>query len=202
MSKVNVKMAEKLLTCEVRLAFSYLFKMRPPMEGGGGEPKYAATLIFDEAGAKSPQFLALQGAVKAAVKEKWGDKVPTGLRNPFRKNEERSADGYKGFPDGGFFINVSSKQKPGVVDRNLNEVIDEKDVYSGCYIRASLNVFAYDKAGNRGVAFGLNNVQKIRDGESLGGRTRPDEDFKPLGDDGGSGSAGAAAGSSVDDLFK
>jgi hypothetical protein len=191
-----LKMADKLLTPEACFAFVYLFEKRPPMAGSAGDPKYAATLIFDAAATKTPQFAQMQAAVKAAVKEKFGDKVPAGMRNPFRKNEERSVDGYKGFPEGGVFINVTSTQRPGVIDRKMNEIIDPKEIYSGFYGRASLSCYAYDKAGNKGVAFGLNNVQKIRDGESLGGRSRPTEDFQPLGDD-----AAGAGDASVDSLF-
>ena len=70
--------------------------------------------------------------------------------------------------------------KPGIVDRQLNEIIDSTEVYSGCYARASINFFPYNQAGNKGIACGLNNIQKLEDGEYLGGRSRPEDDFEAL----------------------
>jgi hypothetical protein len=84
-----------------------------------------------------------------------------------------------------YFINCSSKTKPGVVDKDLNEILDPEEVYSGCYARVSVNFFPYNTNGNKGVGCGLNNLQKIADGDYLGGRTRAEDDFEAWGDEGG-----------------
>ena len=90
------------------------------------------------------------------------------------------------YPPGSVYINVRSKQPPGIVSRFAGEdgrplrITDPSEVYSGCQVRASLNVFAYDRAGNRGISLGLNNVQKLADGERLDGRLKAEDDFEAL----------------------
>ena len=80
-----------------------------------------------------------------------------------------------------YFLNATSNQKPGIVDKDLNEILDPDEVYSGCWGRVSLNFYPFDVSGNRGVGVGLNNVQKLKDGERLGGaRASAESDF---GDD-------------------
>jgi hypothetical protein len=76
------------------------------------------------------------------------------------------------------FLNANSKSAPGVVDKALNEIIDKEEFYSGCWGRASINFFPYDSNGNRGIGVGLNNVQKLKDGDRLGGsRASAEDDF-------------------------
>ena len=75
------------------------------------------------------------------------------------------------------------------MDSHVQDIIEEKDFYPGCYARATVRAFAYDQAGNRGVAFGLQNIQKLADGEPLGGRTKPHDDFEPVDDDVANGGA-------------
>jgi len=153
------------------------------MAGSTQEPKYGLTMLFS----KDDDISALKKAAEDACAEKWGadkSKWPKNLRSPFRDQGEKD---YEGYEEGAVFVNATSKQRPGLVDASMNDIIDESEFYAGCYARASINAFAYDTAGNRGVAFGLNNVQKLKDGEPLGGRTRPEDDFEPVG---GSGSNG------------
>lgn len=160
----------KLITPEARLSFPSLFVPRAPMEGSAGEPKYGCTLLFP----KTADLSALKAAASAAVKEKWPSGAPKGLRSPFRDGSEKDLDGYAGC----IFINVSSARKPGVVDENLQPIIEANGIYAGCYVRASVRAYAYEKAGNRGVAFGLNNIQKVRDGEPFGAAaSKPEDDF-------------------------
>ena len=82
-----------------------------------------------------------------------------------------------------YFVNASSKTAPGVVDKDVQPVLDSTEVYSGCYARASVNFYPFNKAGNRGIACGLNNVQKLADGDYLGGRSRAEDDFDAVEDD-------------------
>ncbi len=182
----------KLITPEGRLSFPNLFVPRAPMEGQAGEAKYSCTLIFP----KDADLSALKAAASAAVREKWGDKKPANLRSPFRDGDEKELDGYAGCT----FINISSKQKPGVVDENVQPIIDASAIYAGCYVRASVRAYAYEKAGNRGVAFGLNNIQKTRDGEAFGGGpSRAEDDFAAVA--GAKAAAKPAAASDFEDPF-
>lgn len=175
-------MATKVITPEFRVSFPNVFRTAKPMAGATGDPKYGLTALFK----KGEDISALKAAAEEACIEKWGpkDKWPKNLRSPFRDAGEKEFDGYV---EGAIFINATSKQRPGLVDANMNDIIDETEFYAGCYARASINAFAYDTAGNRGVAFGLNNVQKLRDGEPLGGRTRPEDDFEPVAEGAGAG---------------
>lgn len=171
-----------LLTPLGRLSYPNLFRPRAKEEGG--EPVYGCTLIFDEAAQKTPEYTALKKAAAATAKEKWGDKMPATLRSPFRDGADKEQEGYG---EGKIFINISSKQKPGIVGTRRDpatgkpEVIDDESlIYAGCYVIASVRPYAYEAKGNKGVAFGLQNIQKRKDGDSLGGRTRADEDFEAV----------------------
>ena len=82
-----------------------------------------------------------------------------------------------------YFVNANSATAPGVVDANRNEILDKSEVYSGVYGRASITFYAFNANGNRGIACGLNNLQKIRDGEPLGGRASAESDFATADDE-------------------
>ena len=94
-------------------------------------------------------------------------------------DDERNDDAYKGH----YFINANSNTQPQIVDKNVKPILDRSEVYSGCYARVSLNFYAFNNNGNKGVACGLGNIQKIRDGESLSGRSSAADDFTTVVDD-------------------
>jgi hypothetical protein len=166
--------SENLMTPEFRVSFPYVFRPSKPMAGSNNDPKYTVTMLFP----KGADLSALKAAAQAAAVEKWGaGKLPKGLRSPFRDQGEKDFAGYE---EGAVFVTATSKQRPGLVDQRVVEILEEKDFYPGCYARATVRAFAYDNAGNRGVAFGLQNVQKTRDGEPLGGATRATDDFQPV----------------------
>ena len=169
---------DNVMTPKFRVSFPNVFRPGKVMQVGA-EPKYNVTMLF-ESGA---DLSALRKAAQEAVEEEWGPdktKWPKNMRNPFRDQGEKEFEGYV---KGAKFINATSKQRPGLVDSKVQDIIDEKDFYPGCYARATVRAFAYDQAGNRGVAFGLQNIQKLADGEPLGGRTKPQEDFEPMLED-------------------
>lgn len=154
--------------------------------------------------------MAFEACVKkwGADKAKWPAKNPVtgqgGVRSPFRDQAERGKISEEtgalvlpaGLVAGAIFCNFKSEQKPGVVDENVQDIIDTSKLYSGVWLRATVNAYAYDNKGNAGVAFGLNNVQKIKDGEPLGGnRTRATDDFAPIA---GATPTGSVAGSGSD----
>ena len=78
---------------------------------------------------------------------------------------------------GHWFINANSKTAPQIVDKAVKPILNRDEVYSGCYARVSLNFYAFNSNGNKGIACGLGNIQKIRDGEPLGGRSLATDDF-------------------------
>ena len=172
---------QNVMTPKFRASFANVFRPGKAMEEGG-EPKYGVMMLFD----KDADLSALKAAAQRAVVDKWGaDKAkwPKNLRSPFRDQAEKEGDAYVA---GAYFITATSKQKPGLVDQRNQPIIDESEFFSGCYARATVRAFAYDKAGNRGVAFGLQNVQKLADGEPLGGgRVPAEKEFEPVETGGG-----------------
>ena len=169
-------MTTRVVTGKVRTAHCYVCAARRNELNGKDEFSTQIIVSKDDTATVS----ALKAAAKAALSAKWGDKVPAKVRNPMRDGDtETKADGspmgdvYKN----SFFMNVKSMQRPGIIDANGVELIGSNDVSGGDYVRVSLNAFAYDQAGNRGVSFGLNNVQLLSKGESLGGRSSAADDF-------------------------
>ena len=118
-------------------------------------------------------------AAKEAGKAKFNGKIPAKLKTTLRDGDTDESIDSDENPEyaGHYFIRVSSKTKPGIVDADVNPIMDAGEIYSGMYGRASINFFAYNTAGNRGISAGLNNVQKTRDGDFLGGRSKADDDF-------------------------
>lgn len=185
---------EKLFTPEFRVSFAHVFQPQPPMAGSkpDAKPKYGVTMLF----APGADLSKLKAAAGAAAQEKFGKRLQdpvfaAKVRSPFRDQGEKPE--LEGYVKGSIFINATSQQKPGLVDENVQSIIESHKFYSGCYAIATVNAFAYEQMGNVGVAFGLNNIQKVRDGDPLGGRTRPEDDFKPA--------APAAAGAPATGLF-
>lgn len=172
----------KVVTGKVRLSYVYVFE--PRAEEDGQEPKYSVCLLIPKSDRQTLTRIkdAVEAAKTAGV-SKWGGKVPPNLKMPLRDGDAERPDQ----PEfaGHYFLNANSKTKPGVVDAKLNPIIDSTEVYSGCYGRASVNFYAFDAKGNRGVACGLNNLQKLADGDYLGGRSRAEDDFDAVdsGDD-------------------
>jgi len=164
-------------TPRFRLSFPNLFEPSKPKNAPESqEKKYSCTMLFDE----DADLSELKAAAAAAVKEKWGDNPPADMRKPFRDQGDKEYDGYV---KGAKFITASSKQRPGVVDKNVKPIIDPADIYPGCYCIATVRAFAYGGKGTGfrpGVAFGLQNIQKVADGESLSGRTTAENDFAPI----------------------
>lgn len=112
---------------------------------------------------------------------KWGGKIPPNLKLPLRDGDiDRPED--EAYANS-FFLNANSRQAPQVVDRHVQPILDQNEVYSGCYGAISVTFYGYNSNGNRGIAAGLGNIQKLRDGEPLGGRTNAADDFESADDD-------------------
>lgn len=143
-----------------------------------GKHEFSTQLLIDKDDAETVN--AIKAAAKAALTEKFGDRIPKNIRNPLRDGDtETNQDGSPKGPayEGKFFMNVKSTKRPGIVDTKGRELADGK-IKSGDYVRVSLNSYPYSNAGNNGVAFGLNNVLFVEEGESLGqGRSSAYDDF-------------------------
>ena len=147
----------------------------------GGTPKYSVSLIIPKSDTKT--VTAVKNAIQAAYEEgqsklKGNSKsVPalTAIKTPLRDGDAERPDD-KAYKDS-YFINANSATAPGIVDAARNPIIEHSEVYSGVYGRASINFYAFNSNGNKGIACGLNNLQKISDGEPLGGKTRAEDDF-------------------------
>ena len=176
-------MATKVITGKVRFSFVNIFRSRAFREGQ--DAKYSICLLIpkeDKATIKKIKA-AIEEAIQDGVSSKWGGKKPSNLKLPLRDGDEERADEAEEY-EGMYFLNASSNSKPGIVDKDLNEILDPDEVYSGCWGKASVNFFAYDSNGNRGIGCGLNNIQKIRDGERLGAaRASAEEDFSKEDDE-------------------
>lgn len=168
----------KVVTGKARLSYVNVFE---PRENDQGQLKYSVSVLIPKS--DKATVAKIEAAIQAAIqdgKAAWGGKIPPGLKLPLRDGDtERDAPEYKGH----WFINANSTQRPNVVDAAVNPILDQSEVYSGCYGRVSLNFFAYNKAGNRGVGAGLQNVQKLADGDPLSGRSRAEDDFTAVDDD-------------------
>lgn len=164
-----------------KTVFSYLNVNEPKTPLGGGTPKYSVSLIIPKS--DTVTIAKIRAAIKAAYEEgesklKGNSKfVPDleDLKTPLRdgdkdrKGDEAYANAY--------FVNANSTTKPGVVDGDRQPIIDTSELYSGIIGRASISFYAYNSNGNKGIACGLNNLQKIKDGEPLGGKSRAEDDF-------------------------
>lgn len=167
--KDDIDMATKAILSPVGLA-SFLNLKEPRAVVVGGEPRYSMNLIFDEEAQKSPEFKALQLAIQDAIKEKWPNKVPSNLRSPLRDGAEKEGQ-YEGYRAGTVFINPWSKERPGVVDAQRNEILDLSAVYAGMQARAFVRPFAYESGMNKGVGLLLDAVQFVKDGARIDGKT-------------------------------
>ena len=161
----------------IPVRFSYVHVFQPAAIGDGGEQKYSVSCIIPKSDTKTVEKVkaAIRTAFDEGVSSKFKGKRPANWKNPLRDGDlDRTADeAYQG----AFFINASCKTRPGVVDRDRQAILDEEDFYSGCYGFVSINFYAFNTNGNMGVAAGLNNVLKARDGERLGGRVSAEADF-------------------------
>lgn len=166
----------KVITGKVRFSYANVFE--PTAMQDGQTPKYNVSIIISKSDTKTVEAIkkAIEAA-KEAGKSKIADKngkIPVNLKTPLRDGDEERPDdpAYKN----SYFINANSERKPGIVDRDLNPIMSRDDFYSGCYGRASINFYAF-YVNSKGIACGLNNLQKLEDGERLAGGSSAEEDF-------------------------
>lgn len=164
----------KVITGLVR--FSYVHVFEPQAANEDAKPKYSVSILIPKIDTQT--LTKIRNAQKAAAeagKAKLGGKVPKSLKMPLRDGDEDREDD-PAYADH-YFINASSLRRPQIVDSNLDPIMDREEFYSGCYGRASVNFYAFNVSGNKGVAAGLNNIQKLKEGEPLAGGSSAVDDF-------------------------
>ena len=163
----------KIVTGKVRFSYAHVFQPSAAVEGG--TPKYSVSIIIPKSDTET--VTKFQKAFEDAANTNaafFGGAVPKGLKGGLRDGDaEKDDPAYAN----SFFVNANSANKPGVVDADMNAIIDPSEFYSGCYGRASVTLYPYNASGSKGIAVGLNNVQKTEDGDKLGGGTSAAVDF-------------------------
>ncbi len=169
----------KVVTGMVRLSYANVWE---PKSINGGAEKYSVSLIIPKSDKKT--IAAINAAVDAAIEEglaKFGGKKPNkaAIKLPLRDGDtERDDEAYAD----SYFVNANSQTPPQIVDQNVNPIMNRSEVYSGVYARVSINFYAFNSNGNKGVACGLGNIQKVRDGQPLGNRSTAEDDFGAIED--------------------
>jgi len=170
----------EVITGKVRLSYPKLFT---PEANDRGQLKYSCAILIPKSDTETyEKLLKAEARAEAEGKKgKWGGKGKT--KDSVIKDGDARADDY---PEraGHWMMSITSDRAPGVVGPDLQDIIDPSELYAGCWVRVGLNAYPYDFQNNRGVGFGLNNVQKIADGEPLGGvPASAQDDFSAIEDD-------------------
>lgn len=169
-------MATKVIIKDCRLSFVHAFRPAVPLSGNPDDAKYSVSIIIPK---DNPQINEIKAAIKEATEDgrssKFGGKIPANLRTPLRDGDEARPDdpAYAN----SFFINATSKNAPGILEPTKQRMTDETHLYSGCYAHVAVNFYPYNASGNKGIAAGLNNIMKTREGEVLAGAASAESDF-------------------------
>jgi len=172
----------KVVTGLVRLSYANVWE--PKAVNEGATPKYSVSLIIPKSDKET--IAKINAAIDAAIEEgvgKFGGKKPNkaAIKLPLRDGDvEREDD--EAYANS-YFLNANSTTAPQIVDVKVQPILERSEVYSGVYARVSVNFYAFNSNGNKGIACGLGNIQKVRDGEPLGGKTNAADDFGLVDDD-------------------
>ena len=176
----NINKTKVITGTNTRLSYFHGWE---PVSINGGAEKFSTAVLIPKSDKKTID--AIKKAIEAAIEEgiaKFGGKKPNkaAIKLPLRDGDnERDDEAYKGH----YFINANSTTPPQIVDQRVQPILDRSQVYSGCYARVSINFYAFNSNGNKGVAAGLGNIQFVRDGEPLGGQVSASDEFETLADD-------------------
>ena len=184
MSNYNKRISDTAVRIgEVRFSYCHVFE--PHASNDNAEPKYSVSVLWPKTDKATTEMVnaAVDAAKEKGKTTKWGGKIPANCKSPIRDGDvDREDDAnYAGM----YFMNCSSKQKPGIrvlENGKVIEALDHEDFYSGCRGAVSLNFFPYEASGNKGVGVGLNNLIKTRDDERLAGGTTAEQDFGDMGE--------------------
>lgn len=171
----NNYIGERVTTGVFRMAFGNIFK---PKGFDEGKPKYSLVMLFS----KDQDISELENAAKKIAISYFNNKIPPKFNSPFKDGNEPNDEGniHDGYP-GNIAIKADSSSKPGIVDQNVQPILDQAEFKSGDYARATVTAAAYDFKGKKGVKFYLNNIQKVKDGEAFGAAVDPTKEFDAVG---------------------
>ena len=158
-----------------RLSYTHVFSKYAP-DGNTDNGKYMTNVLIPKEEKETIKAIqqAIEAAKKAGIVSKWGGKEPKNLETPLHDGDtDKDDEVYEGC----YYLNAKCNKRPGVVDRDRELITDEEEIYSGVWAIVSVTFYSYDVSGNRGVACGLNNIMKFKDGERLGGRVSAETDF-------------------------
>lgn len=175
----------KVTTPKFRVSFPAVLKAKAYK---GGNPVFSVVMLFDKKLAAQGKLKDMQSLIKATAISKWNE-IPTGVLDmsqdtcPFSDGDNKTYEGYEGT----YTARAASQYAPAIIDtgnasKNIDPqaILDAEEFYAGCYARASITAFTWENMGRRGVSFGLQNLQKLADGEPFSGRGDPLQDFDPI----------------------
>ena len=174
----------KVITGKCRASYANL---NEPKSINGGKPKYSVSIVIPKS--DTVTIGKIKTAIQAAYTEGEGKLKGTGktvpplaaLKTPLRDGDVERPDD-EAYANS-YFVNANSDTAPGMVDRDRNPIMERSEIYSGIYARFSINFYAFNTNGNKGIACGLNNLQKLSDGVPLGGKSKAEDDFDDYDDD-------------------
>ena len=175
------------VTVRGRLSFVHVFK--PHAATPGAEEKFSTTILVPKTDVETKQKIdaAIKAATELGVSEKWNGVKPPTVPNPIWDGDGVKQNGEQFGPEckGHWVFTASAKAEypPQVVDRRVQPILDQSEIYSGCYANVAVNFFPYLFAGKKGIGAGLGNIQKIKDGESLAGTRTAEQDFAVVDDE-------------------
>ena len=158
---------DKVITPTFRVSFPSVFDAKAAP--GSDKEKYSVVMLFKN----NEDLTVLKDLAKRTIAEKWGGKTPKNLGTPFKDGNGKDYEGYKDT----IYLTASSQFPPGVIDEQKQPIIDRKAFYAGCYAIASVNCYGWEYMGKSGVSFGLQNIMKMSDGDSLSGGATAEQDF-------------------------
>lgn len=173
----------------VRGRLSYVHVFKPHASVPGAEEKYSTTILVPKNDVETKQKIdaAIKAATELGVSEKWNGVKPPTVPNPIWDGDGVKQNGEQFGPEckGHWVFTASAKADypPQVVDRRVQPILDQSEIYSGCYANVAVNFFPYLFAGKKGIGAGLGNIQKIKDGESLAGTRTAEQDFNVVDDE-------------------
>lgn len=202
-------MSDVIRTPKFQVSFPSVFEKSGPPGTDPNKLKYSVVLLFNPAEiekdlkmytnkqTQKELWAGMLASAKQCAVDKWSDKMPQGLVSPFRNGTEKEQ--YDGYGEGVIFLTAKTERRPGVVDANVNRIIDPEDFYAGCYAQADINPYAWSYMGRNGISFGLQNVQKVADGEPIGGGASAESSFDAI--DGAVEAEGGSGGDNATALF-
>ena len=173
----------------VRGRLSYVHVFKPHAATPGAEEKFSTTILVPKTDVETKQKIdaAIKAATELGVSEKWNGVKPPTVPNPIWDGDGVKQNGEQFGPEckGHWVFTASAKADypPQVVDRRVQPILDQSEIYSGCYANVAVNFFPYLFAGKKGIGAGLGNIQKIKDGESLAGTRTAEQDFAVVDDE-------------------